>query len=323
MSPAPPRVLSADGPAIAEAAALLRQGRLVAFPTETVYGLCADATNDRAVAAVFAAKGRPRFNPLILHVADAAQARRLVRFDARAEALAGLWPGPLTLVLARGADCPVSRLASAGLDTLAVRVPDHAIARALLEACACPIAAPSANPSGRTSPTTAAHVANGLGARVDLILDGGPCRVGLESTVLDLSGPRARLLRSGAVAAEDVARRIGEPVADASRETPDDDERLSPGMSRRHYAPTVPLRLNATDAKSGEALLAFGGEVPKLAGPVRNLSPTGDLVEAAANLFAMLHELDAPGTAAIAVMPIPEEGLGRAINDRLRRAMAR
>jgi L-threonylcarbamoyladenylate synthase len=321
VNPTAPRILTATDAAIAEAAQAIREGRLVAFPTETVYGLGADATNDRAVAAVFAAKDRPRFNPLIVHVADAGEARRLVRFDGRAGALATLWPGPLTLVLPRGADCPVSRLASAGLDTLAVRVPDHPVAHALLQASARPIAAPSANPSGRTSPTTAAHVVNGLGARVDLVLDGGPCRVGLESTVLDLSGPSARLLRVGAIAAEDIARRIGQPVADASREALDDDaERLSPGLSRRHYAPHAPLRLNATDARPGEALLAFGRHAPTCAGPVRNLSESGDTTEAAANLFAMLHELDAPGIAAIAVMPIPEQELGRAINDRLRRA---
>ncbi|MCC7016053.1 MAG: threonylcarbamoyl-AMP synthase [Rhodospirillales bacterium] len=324
--PASPRILPATGEAIAEAAKALRAGRLVAFPTETVYGLGADATDDRAVAAVFAAKDRPRFNPLIVHVPGAAAARTLATFDPRAEALAAaFWPGPLTLVLPRAHDCPVSRLVSAGLETIAVRVPDHGIARALLKACARPIAAPSANPSGRASPTTAAHVAALLDDRVDLILDGGPCRVGLESTVLDLCGAIPRVLRLGAIGPEDIARRLGERVADASQEAADDDEeRLSPGLSRRHYAPTVPLRRNAAEVRPGEALLAFGPEVPKAPGAtVLNLSLSGDVVEAAANLFAMLHALDESGAAAIAVMPIPERGLGRAINDRLRRAVAR
>jgi L-threonylcarbamoyladenylate synthase len=350
MNPAP-RILPASGPHLAKAAAegarAIRAGRLVAFPTETVYGLGADATNPRAVAAVFAAKDRPRFNPLIVHVPSAAEARPLARFDVRADALAAaFWPGPLTLVLPRadaplerGASfdargdsparrCPVAPLVSAGLDTLALRAPDHAVAQALLRACGLPVAAPSANPSGRTSPTTAAHVAAMLEGRVDLILDGGPCRIGLESTVLDLSGAIPRILRLGAIAAEDIAKVLGTAIADASGEAADDDEerlspgRLSPGMARRHYAPRARLRLNATAARPGETLLAFG-RAPKTEGEVRNLSPTGDLVEAAANLFAMLHQLDRLGVAAIAVMPIPDIGLGRAINDRLRRAAAR
>jgi L-threonylcarbamoyladenylate synthase len=321
----PSRILPATGEAIAEAATAIRAGRLVAFPTETVYGLGADATSDSAVAAVFAAKDRPRFNPLIVHVPGAAAARAFAAFDARAAALAAaFWPGPLTLVLPRARNCPASRLVSAGLETLAVRMPDHPIALALLEACARPIAAPSANPSGRASPTTAAHVAAMLEGRVDLILDGGPCRVGLESTVLDLGGAAPRVLRLGAIAPEDIAKRLGETVADASREiVEDDEERLSPGLSRRHYAPTVPLRLDATEVRAGEALLAFGPDVPTAPGAtVLNLSPSGDVVEAAANLFTMLHALDKSGVSAIAVMPIPERSLGRAINDRLRRAAA-
>ncbi|MSO85830.1 MAG: threonylcarbamoyl-AMP synthase [Rhodospirillales bacterium] len=326
LNPAPPpRILPATDAAIAEAAQAIRAGRLVAFPTETVYGLGADATIERAIAAVFAAKDRPQFNPLIVHVPDIAQARALVQFDARALALAAaFWPGPLSLVLPRALGCSVSRLVSAGLDTLAVRVPDHAVARALLAASARPIAAPSANPSGRASPTTAAHVAAMLGGRVDLILDGGPCRIGLESTVLDLGGAVPRILRAGAVAPEDIVRCLGERVADASGAVAADGaERLSPGMSSRHYAPTIPLRLDAKGARAGEALLAFGPDAPKTAGAVSlNLSPTGDVVEAAANLFAMLHALDKPWVTAIAVMPIPERGLGRAINDRLRRAAA-
>ena len=319
----PARILPATDAAIAEAKRAIRAGRLVAFPTETVYGLGADATDDRAIAAVFAAKDRPQFNPLIVHVLDLAQARALVQFDARALALAAaFWPGPLTLVLPRAEACKVSLLASAGSETLAVRVPDHVVARALLAASARPIAAPSANPSGRASPTTAAHVAAMLGGRVDLILDGGPCRIGLESTVLDLSGAAPKILRAGAVGPEDIARRLGEPVADASGETAADGaKRRSPGMSSRHYAPTIPLRLDAKGARPGEALLAFGPIVPKTDGvTVSNLSFAGDVVEAAANLFAMLHALDRPGISAIAVMPIPEQGLGRAINDRLRRA---
>ncbi len=319
------RILPADGDSVLEAARLIRAGRLVAFPTETVYGLGADATNDRAVAAVFAAKDRPQFNPLIVHVPDAAAAKALVAFDARMGALAAaFWPGPLTLVLKRAASCPVSRLASAGLDTLAVRVPDHPVARSLLGATALPIAAPSANPSGRTSPTAAVHVAAMLAGKVDLVLDGGPCRVGIESTVLDLTGPVARLLRAGAVLKEDIAERLGAAVEDATFDAvADDEERLSPGLSRRHYAPMVPLRLNANDVRPGEALLAFGPDGPRAPGAkVLNLSPAGDLTEAAANLFAMLHDLDRPDAAGIAVVPIPERGLGRAINDRLRRAAA-
>ncbi len=320
------RILPADGESILEAARLIRAGRLVAFPTETVYGLGADATNDKAVAAVFAAKDRPQFNPLIVHVPDTATAKALVAFDARMGALAAaFWPGPLTMILKRAANCPVSKLASAGLDTLAVRVPDHPVARSLLGAAALPIAAPSANPSGRTSPTVAAHVAAMLADKVDAILDGGPCRIGLESTVLDLTGPVARLLRAGAVLREDIAERLGAPVEDRSGETAaEGDERLSPGLSLRHYAPTIPLRLNAHDARPSEALLAFGPDAPRIPGAkILNLSPAGDLTEAAANLFAMLHDLDRPGSAGIAVMPIPEHGLGRAINDRLRRASAR
>ena len=319
------RILPANGESILEAARLIRAGRLVAFPTETVYGLGADATNDRAVAAVFAAKDRPQFNPLIVHVPDTAAAKALVAFDARMGKLAAaFWPGPLTMVLKRAAGCPISKLASAGLDTLAVRVPDHPVARSLLGAATLPIAAPSANPSGRTSPTTAAHVAAMLKGKVDLILDGGPCRVGLESTVLDLTGPIARLLRAGAVQKEDIVEHLGTAIEDRTAETAAEGaERLSPGLAQRHYAPTVPLRLNVNDVRANESLLAFGPAVPRAPGAkVLNLSPAGDLTEAAANLFSMLHDLDRPGVAGIAVMPIPERGLGRAINDRLRRAAA-
>ncbi len=306
-----------DDAAYAEAATLLRAGGLVAFPTETVYGLGADATNDRAVAAIFAAKGRPQFNPLIVHVLDVEAAAREVTFDQRAHEIAArFWPGPLSLVLPRGAACRVSLLCSAGLPSLAVRAPNHPVARALLHATDRPIAAPSANPAGAISPTTAAHVARGLGGRVGLILDGGPCPLGLESSVLDLTGETPVLLRPGGVTREDLVSAIG-PVALAGADT----AIASPGMLESHYAPRLPVRLNATEAVPGEALLAFG-PAPAGAAVTENLSPSGDPVEAAANLFAALHRLDRPELSGIAVMPIPETGLGAAINDRLRRAAA-
>lgn len=306
-------IRKADDDALQEAARLIRAGRLVAFPTETVYGLGADATSDWAVAAIFEAKGRPHFNPLIIHVTDRAAAERLVAFAGRAAILARtFWPGALTLVLPRRPDCPVSLLASAGLDTLAVRVPAHPVARTLLALARCPIAAPSANRSGSISPTTARHVRDSLGNAVDLILDGGPSTVGIESTVVDLSGDRPALLRPGGIPAEDISAVIG-PL-----DTPDTEEApRSPGMLERHYAPDRPLRTDVTAPLPGEAVLAFGPNAP--AGSL-NLSPTGDLREAAANLFAYLRQLDRPGVRGIAVMPIPETGLGRAINDRLRRA---
>jgi L-threonylcarbamoyladenylate synthase len=302
--------------AVARAAAILREGGLVAFPTETVYGLGGDATNDRAVAAIFAAKDRPRFNPLISHVADLAAARRLGRFDRRAEALAArFWPGPLTLVVPRLPDCPVSLLATAGLDTVAVRVPKHPVAQALLRAAGVPVAAPSANRSGRISPTEAAHVAEELGDRVAMILDGGPCAVGLESTVLDVTTDPPTLLRPGGIAAEALGPVRPPGAAGAAPR--------GPGLLASHYAPHLPVRLEAREARPGEALLGFGpGAAPPGFAAVRWLSRTGDPVEAAANLFATLRALDRPEYAGIAVMPIPEEGLGRAINDRLRRAAA-
>ncbi len=309
----PPRRRPADAAAIAEAAALLRDGRLVAFPTETVYGLGADATSDRAVAAVFAAKRRPRFNPLIAHVPDAAAAAPLVRMDHLAGALAhAYWPGPLTLVLPRRATCPVSLLASAGLDSLAVRAPAHPVAQALLRAVGRPVAAPSANPSGRVSPTRAEHVGDLEG--LALVLDGGPCAVGIESTVLDLTGPRPVLLRPGAVTREALEERLGPIETAAAGAAP-----KAPGQLASHYAPSLPVRLNARAARPGEALLGFADRAEA---PVLNLSDGGDLTEAAANLFAMLRALDRPGFTAIAVAPIPEDGLGVAINDRLRRAAA-
>ncbi len=308
--------------AIARAAVLLRAGRLVAFPTETVYGLGADASSDRAIAAIYAAKTRPRINPLIVHVADAAAAARLVRFDARARALArAFWPGPLTLVLPRRPGTKVSWLASAGLDTLGVRAPDHPVAQALLRQAGRPIAAPSANRSGKVSPTTARHVAQSLGPRVALILDGGPCRVGVESTVVDLCGRQAALLRPGGLPQEAIERVIGR-ISVPVTTTRASAER-SPGRLASHYAPRARLRLDAKKADRDEAYLGFGPLPPGLeARYVRNLSPKGDLAEAAANLFAALRALDRPQVRVIAVAPIPARGLGAAINDRLGRAAA-
>ncbi len=311
-----PRIRKPDTAAYAEAARRLRAGGLVAFPTETVYGLGADATDDRAVAAIFEAKGRPRFNPLIVHFPDLETAAAEVVFDARARTVANeFWPGPLTLVLPRSAACRVSLLCSAGLDSLAVRVPDHAVGQALLTAAGRPLAAPSANPSGALSPTTAAHVAAAFGNQVPLILDGGPCPVGLESTVLDLSGADPVLLRPGGITAEVLESCIG-PVRRADGDT----AIKSPGMLSHHYAPSRPLRLNAAQVGPDEALLAFGPAPLEGAAATVNLSAAGDPTEAAARLFAALHELDRPEFAAIAVMPIPDAGLGAAINDRLRRA---
>jgi L-threonylcarbamoyladenylate synthase len=286
-----------------------------------VYGLAADATNNRAVARIFAAKGRPRFNPLIVHVPDLAAAETIAEFGTRARDLARkFWPGPLTLVLRRRETSGVSLLACAGLDTVAVRVPAHPVARSLLRAVDRPLAAPSANRSGRVSPTTAEHVAVELGRRVALILDGGPCPIGLESTVLDLNDalPAPVLLRPGGMALEELTRSLGWfAVVEAGPTAP-----RSPGQLASHYAPRLPLRMNATDARPGEALLAFGPTTPSGFAEVLNLSSTGDLAETAANLFAMLRRLDRPEFTEIAVMPIPEHGLGLAINDRLRRAAA-
>jgi len=311
----------------ARAAALLRAGDLVAFPTETVYGLGADARNGRAVAAVFEAKGRPHFNPLICHFPDAAAAFDEALPDGRARALAErFWPGPLTLVLPRRPACRVDLLAGAGLDTLAVRVPAHPLALALLRAAAVPVAGPSANRSGQVSPTTARHVLDGLGGRIAAVLDGGPCAVGVESTVLDLAAGGAALLRPGGVPVEaieavigPVARPIPVSAAAATRTL------RSPGMLLSHYAPALPVRLGARDVAANEALLAFGPALPG-AGAVWQLSEARDLREAAAALFAGLRWLDAQGArlglARIAAMPVPMDGLGAAINDRLERAAA-
>ncbi len=307
-----------DEAGIARAAKALKAGQLVAFPTETVYGLGGDATSDTAVAAIFKAKGRPRFNPLIVHVADKEAAETLVDFDECARKLAeAFWPGALTLVLPRRNDCPVSLLASAGLHSLALRVPAHGVALDLLAEFARPVAAPSANPSGTISPTTASHVAASLGDAVALILDGGPCAIGLESTVIGLTGDAPLLLRPGGVTAEKVEAVTG-PLDHP--ETGSDAAPSSPGRLLQHYAPARPLRLNAEDIIPGEALLSFGPHAITGAAAECNLSPGGDLTEAAANLFAMLRELDRPVHKAIAVMAVPETGLGLAINDRLRRA---
>jgi L-threonylcarbamoyladenylate synthase len=317
------RVLKADAEAIGAAVRCLKAGGLVAFPTETVYGLGADATNGEAVARLYAAKGRPRFNPLIAHVASAQAARKLAIFDDAARRLAAaFWPGPLTLVLPKAPQCLVAELATAGLDSIALRVPDHPIARALLAAFGGPIVAPSANRSGHVSPTAAAHVLADLRGRIDLILDGGPATVGVESTIVACLGAPA-LLRPGGLPRAKIEAALGQALAaPPSAEAGDGDVPLSPGRLASHYAPKSPLRLDATHVAPGEALLAFGPH--PLAGETRatlNLSARGDLVEAAANLFSHLRALDAAG-AAIAVMPVPHEGLGEAINDRLARAAA-
>jgi len=314
--------LSADDAGIVRAAALLRAGELVAFGTETVYGLGADATNERAVAGIFEAKGRPRFNPLIAHYPDAGAALAHVVANDVAWALArAFWPGPLTLVLPRAADCPVALLASAGGDTLAVRVPAHAVALRLLRAVGRPVAAPSANRSGQVSPTTAAHVLAELKGRIAAVLECGPCMVGVESTVLDLSGARPVLLRAGGVTLEEITKLIGKVERIAAPE----GVLRSPGMLESHYAPELAVRLDATHVAADEALLAFGSALPG-AGLVFSLSTEEDLAEAAARLFAGLRWLDAEGRARglkrIAVMTVPGHGLGLAINDRLRRAAA-
>ncbi len=309
----------ADIHGIAAAVAALQDGKLVAFPTETVYGLGADATNDRAVARIFKAKGRPRFNPLIVHAPDARAHTAWARFDERAEQLIKtFWPGELTLVLPRHEDAAVSRLTSAGLDTIAVRSPDHPVAQRLLREVRCPVAAPSANRSGLLSPTTADHVVAALGNSVELVLDGGACSGGLESTVVSLTGETPTLLRPGLVTRREIEAVIGN-IAVASDETAVE----APGMLPSHYAPHARVRLNAGDSEQdGEVLLAFGAAIGCGYSTVLNLSEAGDLVEAAANLFRMLHDLDGLNPVVIAVAPVPAEGLGVAINDRLRRAAA-
>jgi L-threonylcarbamoyladenylate synthase len=313
------RVLKAQrqdlGPAIEAAAACLAAGGLVAFPTETVYGLGADARNGDAIARLYAAKGRPSFNPLIAHVADVEVARCLARFDTAAEALAAaFWPGPLTLVLPKRPNSGVCDLALAGLDSVAVRVPAHPVARALLTAFKGSVVAPSANRSGHVSPTSAAHVLTDLRGRIDMLVDAGPCPVGVESTIVACLD-KPTLLRPGGLPREAIERVLGRALAVAAFA---DDAPLAPGMLSSHYAPKAKLRLDAETAGPDEALLGFG---PAPAATL-NLSPRGDLIEAAANLFSHLRALDASGAKRIAVMKVPHEGLGEAINDRLARAAA-
>jgi L-threonylcarbamoyladenylate synthase len=317
-------ILPAGAAAVAAAARSLGDGGLVAFPTETVYGLGADATNAAAIARLYQAKGRPAFNPLIAHVGDLAAARQIARFDAPALALAeAFWPGPLTLVLPKADGCAVADLATAGLDTVAIRIPAHPVAREILRLFGRPVVAPSANLSGHVSPTTAAHVESDLSGRIDLIVDGGPVAVGVESTIVGCFDAPT-LLRPGGLPRADIERVLGrallQPPTDADS---DSGQPLAPGMLASHYAPRAKVRLEAITLEPGEALLAFGlGAISGIdaASAVMNLSVRGDLAEAAANLFGHLRALDARGARTIAVMPIPDEGLGEAINDRLRRA---
>jgi L-threonylcarbamoyladenylate synthase len=312
-------ILPADEGGLARAAQLLGTGGLVAFPTETVYGLGADARNDRAVARIFEAKGRPRFNPLIVHLADIAAAQAIAQFDAAGERLAAaFWPGALTLVLPLRAGSGLSPLVTAGQDTVALRVPANPVARRLLAAFGAPVAAPSANPSGFISPTRAAHVLAGLSGRIDAVVDGGDCEVGVESTIIGLAGGMTLLLRPGGIPLEAIEACLGAPVASGAA---DPAQPNAPGQLASHYAPRARLRLEATAARPGEVWLGFGRDC---AAADLNLSPTGDLVEAAARLFHLLREADArAGTdGVIAVAPVPGHGLGRAINDRLRRAAA-
>jgi L-threonylcarbamoyladenylate synthase len=298
------------------AAHALYRGELVAFPTETVYGLGADATNDEAVARVYAVKGRPAFNPLIAHVASTSAAYQLGQFNAEARAVAeAFWPGPLSLVVPRAPDCPVSLLASAGLESIAIRVPAHPVALALLEAVGRPVVAPSANPSGRISPTTAEHVRRHLGDKVAVVLDGGRCMVGVESSVVSMLDDGPKLIRHGGVPRAAIEKVLGHAIAVEAHAT----RPHAPGQLLSHYAPHAELRLNADSPRAGEAYLGFG---PLHSHGPWTLSARGDLVEAAANLFRRLHEIDATGVASIAVAPVPHHGLGEAINDRLQRAAA-
>ena len=308
----PQRVISGSK-GLQRARLAIQAGDIVAFSTETVYGLGADATNNQAVAKIFKTKGRPRFNPLIVHVLNENDAKNLVSWNTVANKLSrAFWPGPLTLVLPRLPGSKVSFLASAGLDTLAIRVPSHNLARKLLSSTDCPIAAPSANKFGRMSPTTALHVDEEFGPELTLILDGGPCALGLESTVVDLTTKRPVLLRPGSITNEEIGTVIG-PIATATQHS----KIKSPGMLDRHYAPKASLRLNVNAPVDGEVLVGFGPLAPD--GAV-NLSPAGDLLEAATNFFSTLRELDSAGNKKLAIMPIPTSGLGFAINDRLKRA---
>ena len=317
-------ILPAGEAAVAAAARCLADGRLIGFPTETVYGLGADATHSGAIARLYQAKGRPSFNPLIAHVGDLEAARLIGRFDPQAAALAeAFWPGPLTLVLSRTKDCAVADLATAGLDTVAIRVPAHPLARKILRAFGGPVVAPSANLSGHVSPTTAEHVHHDLAGLIDLIVDGGAVKVGVESTIVGcFEAPM--LLRPGGLPRAEIERVLGRTLVQPPEDADNDSgQPLAPGMLASHYAPRTPVRLNARGIEAGEALLAFGPDVisgVETASAVMNLSARGDLTEAAANLFGYLRALDTRGARAIAVMPVPHHGLGEAINDRLRRA---
>ncbi|MDQ0391708.1 L-threonylcarbamoyladenylate synthase [Labrys monachus] len=314
--------MTADRHSIEQAVRLIVEGRLVAFPTETVYGLGADATNGRAVAGIYEAKGRPRFNPLIAHLASFDLARGQGRFSPAAERLAkAFWPGPLTLVVPKSPGCTVSEIATAGLDSVALRVPDHVVAQAILAAVGRPVAAPSANRSGHVSATTAAHVAADLDGRIAAIVDGGATPVGVESTILACLEDRVAMLRPGGLSREAVEAVLGFPLAEGPEGAA--DEPLAPGMLASHYAPKASVRLDAQSAGPTEAWLGFGGRGDgSKARVAADLSPAGDLTEAAANLFGMLRALDRPDISAIAVAPIPPRGLGEAIRDRLARAAA-
>jgi L-threonylcarbamoyladenylate synthase len=313
--PNPPfatRCLPSSDPAIREAAALIAEGLPVAVPTETVYGLAADATSGEAVARIYAAKGRPGFNPLIIHVPDLAAAEAIGRFDDLARTIAAaFWPGPLTMVVPRQPSSSVASLATAGLETIAIRVPAHPAMRTLLAATGKPLAAPSANASGTISPTRAEHVLKSLGGRIPMILDAGPTGIGLESTIIAVEEGHIRLLRPGPITAAELTDLTGTKVGAATGESIE-----APGQLASHYAPTKPLRLDARDRREGEWLIGFASEGDA------SLSPGGDLIEAAARLFDLLHEADAGPARSIAVAPVPESGLGIAINDRLRRAAA-
>lgn len=311
-------IVAADEPSIRRAAQLLREGRLVAFPTETVYGLGANAADNRAVARIFEAKGRPRFNPLIVHVTSIAAAGEIGIFNEMGRRLADqLWPGPLTLVVVKKPRAVIGDLVTAGLETIAIRVPRHPIARQLIDVFGGPIAAPSANRSGHVSPTRAEHVEADLGDSVAMVLDGGPVEVGLESTIVDTTGEVPRLLRPGGIPRDVIEKASRCPVSTAQLSSA--TAPMAPGMLESHYAPRAVVRINCVSPRPDEALLAFG-RAPPHPGPTINLSETGDLVEAAANLFSALRALDATKSSSIAVMPIPHTGLGEAINDRLRRA---
>lgn len=306
-------ILSND---IEQAVSFLKEGKLVAFPTETVYGLGGNALSDNAVAGIYAAKGRPSFNPLIVHVASADMARAYAEFDETAALLAKrFWPGPMTLVLPRRADCKLSLLVSAGLETVALRVPADDLAQELLEKSGLPLAAPSANRSGQISPTEAVHVMQELDNRIAMVLDGGPCAVGIESTVIDATGKDPVILRPGSITFEELSRLLKNVTL-----APEGSKITAPGMTASHYAPSHPLRLNATSVEADEALLAFGPAVPHGALWTEHLSESANLEEAAANLFRLLRLLDSSEASRIAVMPVPDEGLGTAINDRLKRA---